>query len=186
MRNTYEKNLLHPVRALNAMRRFIAAALDENGYADEVDEDGYYTGNMVFPEIHFQKDYEFAAFVNVRVMELRFAYCYDDLMEEDQQAFRRECIRRNKHAQDFADITLTLLHELGHFETRKLVPVEFDRDEALAAIDDNLPMDKQNALYFCMVDEALATDWGMDWLREERNRKIARDFEKKFFSCFSN
>lgn len=186
MRNTYEKNLLHPVRALNSMRKFIAAALDVNGYADEVDEDGYYTGNLVFPAIHFRKDYEFAAFVDVYVSDLQFAYCYDDLMAENQRAFRRECIRRNHHARNFADITLTLLHELGHFETRKLVPEDFNRNAELEAIDDDWPMDAQNRAYFNLLDETLATNWAMQWLNDADNRRLARQFEKKFFSCFCN
>ena len=97
----------------------------------------------------------------------------------------------------FADITLLLLHELGHFETddeiREVFSVE-DREQAIKDIekqftivlDNTIFIDNEsiNECYFELPDEYAASEWGFNWLKDPEHRKIAKAFEKEFFACF--
>jgi len=88
--------------------------------------------------------------------------------------------------QGFSHVTLSLLHELGHLETFDDVPEGYDRLDALLAIkaaskdDDKIA----NLMYYSLPDEWLATQWAIDWLSEEENRKRAKQFEKEFFRAW--
>lgn len=103
------------------------------------------------------------------------------------KCFRADFVSRCPIAQGFSDVTLSLLHEVGHTMTKAFVPPmkdEIDRyNEAVEKTDD---MKEVNKLYFALTDERMATDWAIDWLQNSDNRKMAKAFEKEFFKCFAS
>ena len=103
------------------------------------------------------------------------------------KCFRADFVNRCPIAQGFSDVTLSLLHEVGHTMTKAFVPSmkdEIDRyNEAVEKTDD---MKEVNRLYFALTDEHMATDWAIDWLQNSDNRKMAKAFEKEFFKCFAS
>lgn len=91
---------------------------------------------------------------------------------EADKAFRKDFVRRCPTAQGFANVTLTLLHECGHWITRSAMDmIEYDKSI-------NVLTDEE---YFSNPWEMLATQWAICWLLCPENRKIAKDFEKKYF-----
>lgn len=115
----------------------------------------------------------------------RITYNLDQLSSQGQKQFRQDFVNRCPLAKGFANITLTLLHELGHLETETEEMEEFDRELAIAMIEMFVPREERNFMYFKMPDETKATDWAIQWLQNAENRKIAKAFEKKFFACFN-
>ena len=109
-------------------------------------------------------------------------YNLEELYSQGSKQFRQDFIERCPMAKGFANITLTLLHELGHLSTEQDFE-DFDREIAMLMIG-LLPKEKQNLMYFRMPDEENATDWAIEWLQSAENRKLAKAFEKKFFACF--
>ena len=95
-----------------------------------------------------------------------------------------------KYTRGFAGITLTILHEMGHWATYPLLSKGYNRAEALA--DMYLECEKKNfsgyelQMYYMthFEDERRATEWGMNWLADAQNRKTAKAFEKAFFKCW--
>lgn len=89
------------------------------------------------------------------------------------KAFRADFVERCPSAQGFSHITLTLLHECGHWATRSVMDiVEYCKraDNAYT-----------QQLYMAIPWEHLATDWAICWLSSPCNRKIAKEFEKYYF-----
>jgi hypothetical protein len=89
-------------------------------------------------------------------------------------------------AKGFANITLILLHELGHICTDGDLEdwSWLDRVEALDDIGEKCKTRREkNFAYFKLPDEKAATDWAIEWLQNPENRKLAKAFEKKFFAC---
>ena len=86
----------------------------------------------------------------------------------------------------FANITLALLHELGHIATNDSLE-DWDatkRTERMKEISEQFKTRREiNFAYFKMPDETAATDWAIDWLQDSEHRKMAKAFEKKFFAC---
>jgi len=118
-------------------------------------------------------------------------YTFDKIIEYDftnavSVVFRQNMVMRDFRLQGFSHVTLSLLHELGHLETFDDVPEGYDRLDALLAIkaaskdDDKIA----NLMYYSLPDEWLATQWAIDWLSEEENRKRAKQFEKEFFRAW--
>ena len=120
--------------------------------------------------------------------ELEIEYNLDQIWDDGMTLFRNFWISKVPTLEDFANITLTLLHELGHLETSDEVRKTFSfQDRALTWEAINLLCDndkEKNYQYFAMFDEAKATQWGIDWLADERNKKVTKEFEKKFLACF--
>ncbi len=110
-------------------------------------------------------------------------YGFEDLQDDSQKQFRKDFVSRCKIAKGFADITLDILHEIGHFATEE-VSRSYDRRQAILKLYRDFPQAVINFKYFGLPDEKAATDWAIDWLSISDHRKIAKDFEKKFFSCF--
>lgn len=115
--------------------------------------------------------------------------CWNTALKNDDDIggkyFRRDFTKRCPLAKGFADVTISILHEIGHRMTEDLIPADFDRstqeiDNLFEAEDEE---DFHN-LYFKMPDETLATNWAIEWLQNPENRKKAKAFEKKFFACF--
>ena len=101
------------------------------------------------------------------------------------KCFRADFVKRYPSARGFSDVTLSLLHEVGHTMTHVFVPPMKEEikayNKAVETIDD---MQEVNRLYFALTNERMATDWAIDWLKVAENRKMAKKFEKKFAKCF--
>ena len=108
---------------------------------------------------------------------------YND--DEAGKYFRRDFINRCPLARGFADVTLSVLHEIGHRMTEDLIPENYNREHAeIICFLDADSLEEANKNYFKLPDEAAATNWAIEWLSDPENRKIAKAFEKKFFACF--
>ena len=108
---------------------------------------------------------------------------YND--DEPGRYFRQDFINRCPLAKGFADVTLSVLHEIGHRMTEDLIPADYNREKAemLCGIFAE-SLEEANRNYFKLPDETLATNWAIKWLSNPENRKKAKAFEKKFFACF--
>lgn len=93
-----------------------------------------------------------------------------DYRDEQDKEFRKDFVTRCPLAQGFADVTLTILHEFGHWYTRNVMDI---------AVYDTLVHTTAN--YFANPYEVLATQWAICWLLCPANRQIAKHFEKKYF-----
>jgi hypothetical protein len=116
--------------------------------------------------------------------DITITYSPEALMGNGENQFRDNFTERCPIGKGFANVTLALLHELGHFETYNDIPQNFDREETIKDLRKNYPIHEHNYVYFSMPDEALATEWAINWLEDADNRKIAKAFEKKYFECF--
>ena len=98
---------------------------------------------------------------------------FDSTPDEVDKAFRKNFIERCPLAQGFSSITLTLLHECGHWATRSVMDmIEYDKMHWQAYTQEQ---------YMAIPWEHLATDWAICWLYSPVNRKIAKAFEKDYF-----
>ena len=94
-------------------------------------------------------------------------------MDENDKAFRKDFVSRYSTAQGFANITITLLHECGHWATKDQGDMMTYGERAAKA--------RNMKEYLLIKEERLATDWAIQWLYEPANRKIAKAFEKEYF-----
>ena len=93
--------------------------------------------------------------------------------DTDDKAFRRDFVECYPSARGFSSITLTILHECGHWATRDVMDiVEYDKLATVAYTQD---------MYMANPWEVLATQWAICWLYCPANRKIAKAFEKKYY-----
>ena len=94
-----------------------------------------------------------------------------DLKDEDDKLFRADFVARCPLARGFADVTISILHEIGHhFHRTEYIFCDYDEYE--------------NALgtnHFKLHCEMVATDWAIEWLQDANHRKIAKQFEKIYF-----
>ena len=94
-------------------------------------------------------------------------------IDEQDKFFRQNFIERCPLARGFSYVTLTLLHECGHWATRSVVDlVEYSKWEKKATTQDE---------YMKIPWELIATDLAICWLNCPANRQIAKDFEKSYF-----
>lgn len=98
--------------------------------------------------------------------------------DEIDKMFRRNFISRCPLAQGFSNITIVLLHECGHWETRSIMDaVTYDKmKNKVKGMED----------YMAIPWEHLATEWAICWLSSPINRKYAKEFERKFFGYGKN
>ena len=98
------------------------------------------------------------------------------MMESDEsdKVFRADFISRCPLAQGFANVTLTVLHECGHFMTQEAVDTIEYSDQVEKVGADQIE-------YMKIPAEMLATCWAICWLNSPRHRKEAKEFEKNFF-----
>ena len=94
-----------------------------------------------------------------------------DLFEHDDydDIFRSDFVRRCPVAINFSDITLTILHEIGHYFTREVFFSCYTEYENVTGFE-----------YFSIPYEVAATDWAIAWLQDAENREIAKRFEEDF------
>ena len=98
--------------------------------------------------------------------------------DEDDKLFRKDFTTRCPIAHGFSHITLTLLHECGHWATRSVMNIiEYEkmRDKAETMEE-----------YMAIPWEHLATEWAICWLHCPANRKIAKEFERNYFENGNN
>ena len=88
--------------------------------------------------------------------------------------------QREKYAKGFSQITRVLLHEFGHHMTYYEIMKLYGAKEMARLYSEA----KTNKAYVHVPCEWVATKWGLDWLRDAEHRKIAREFERKFWACF--
>ena len=97
-----------------------------------------------------------------------------DLMKNDEgdKLFRIDFIERCPLGRGFANVTLSILHELGH---------HFNREPFIFMENVKEYIEADNTDHFKFPCEMVATDWAIEWLQDESNRKVAKAFEKDFF-----
>ena len=193
--------LKHPRKVMWVMRDFLNNASDltcEQWYLpskDKMIELGLDLGDLFAGFGHMEKEIVKKTCVLTKENGFRAYHYWDDCdrttfhigynLEElyckGSKQFRQDITRRSSITKGFANVTLALLHELGHLSTER--DEDFDRESAMALIK-LLPKEERNFAYFKMPDEKAATDWAIEWLQNAENRKLAKAFEKKFFACF--
>lgn len=89
--------------------------------------------------------------------------------EVEDKIFRADFIKRCPMAQGFANVTLSILHELGHHFNREVVIC------ANKLVGDNMEE------HLKLPHEVIATNWAINWLQNKENRKTVKKFEKNFF-----
>lgn len=96
-----------------------------------------------------------------------------DLMKNDcgDQMFRIDFIKRCPLAQGFANVTISILHEIGH---------HFHREEYIETNEKEYN-EATGFDHFKLPCEIVATDWAIKWLQDPANRRLAKQFEREFF-----
>lgn len=92
--------------------------------------------------------------------------------DDSDKAFRENFISRCPSASEFSNVTLMLLHEIGHWFTR------FDFDE-MEDMKQRFMVETDDE-YMNLPCEYLATEWAIAWIDTEEHKPIARQFEKNF------
>ena len=181
-----EKKCLHPRKVQKIMQEFLNVASDL-AYYDEDDEVYYKTFIQLHKSDCFQADVA-DTIENDEVQNIY--YNLSELFAKSSKIYRKFWTEKYPMLKGFSDITISLLHELGHIETNDRIRPSFSIDEREATIDswDNKTLSYKalNHLYFMLPDEKAATEWAVQWLSKSKNRKIAKKFEKKFFALFES
>lgn len=172
---------VYPRRAYNLMKAFLNTASDMYYPTPEWDYEK--------TEILLHKSDCFAAdtsdFIGDDAEQVVF-YNFDELFDETAIFFRDFWCERAPMLKEFEDITISLLHELGHLETNDEIRKDFPmwlRELAELGLDSKYDSDKEkNYAYFTLPDEKAATEWAIDWLAN--NAAIAKEFEKEFLKCW--
>ena len=117
-----------------------------------------------------------------------FRYNLNQLLERgsdySDQGFGYICANMGKRAnytKGFAQITKILLHEYAHTVTYDQI-MELYGEEEIARLYAEAETQEE---YLHVPTEWVATQWAINWLKDPEHRKIARDFEKKFWACFA-
>ena len=170
--NSYNKR-----KAVAAMRWFLTQLANENANGKKV---------------HIREGQGFAAVVfRNREIEhdvLLFSHSIDHLIESGRDYkngsgfVSANMVRRAPYCRGFSQVTRILLHEFGHHMTY---------DDVMRLYGGTEEMDKfykcaqgNQQKYIRVPAEWVATQWGIDWLKDPEHRKIAKEFEKRFFACF--
>lgn len=108
-----------------------------------------------------------------KVPRLTLPRTFPSSLDDADKAFRKDFIQRCPIAQGFSYITLTLLHECGHWATRSVMDiVEYNKQEKKTS---------NQIEYMQMPWERLATEWAICWLNIPANRQMAKRFERNYF-----
>lgn len=198
-----KRELKHPRKVMWAMRDFMNEASDLTYEAiffpsqEECDKNGWdffesfhHTYTEEYPReckmINFTGTKQGFCAINCYDEDLEIfeiGYNIDQLFSKGNTQFRRHFEAICPMARGFADITISLLHELGHFSTEQEIE-GYDRRTEIDFLEKYVPKEVINYAYFMLPDEMAATLWAVEWLQDAENRKIAKAFEKKFFACF--
>lgn len=103
-----------------------------------------------------------------------------ELSDEETKMFRRDFVCRYSSARGFANITLVLLHEIGHIKTgeqywpnKTAEDLDFLRRAQVSTQEE----------YMKIPSEYGATEWAITWLQNPNNRVMAKRFERQFFNA---
>ena len=91
-----------------------------------------------------------------------------DKNDEGDKSFRKNFVSRCPLAKGFANVTISILHELGH---------HFNRE---AYVFSTINEDDSDS-HYDIPYEIVATDWAIEWLQNAENRKMAKAFEREYF-----
>ena len=98
-----------------------------------------------------------------------------DAKDEDDKLFRADFVARCPLARGFADVTLSILHEIGHhFHREEYIFCDYEEYENARGVD-----------HFHLECEMVATNWAIEWLQNPAHRKIAKAFERAYFKAVS-
>ena len=192
-----KRKLIHPRKVVWAMRDFINeiheltyTALSVSPIDGESVDDFMKRWHNDLQEseekarVKLVKEHGFCAYIDDQGEEFfRIGYNFDELWHKGSFQFAQDFFSRCPMGRGFASVTLAILHELGHFHSQQDFE-GYDRELALKEIRKNFAPQFRNFEYFKLPDEKSATDWAIEWLSHSENRKLAKQFEKKFFECF--
>lgn len=176
----YKSKCAHPRKCVKLMREFISDASD---LTDEVE-----IGDDVLEiqrPVSLKKGHDgFRAYIGAD--DVKIEYDFKSMSDIGAKEFYRNMVMRDPSLRGFSMVTLSLLHELGHHETADDVPFGYDREKARNKMYKWSGEDERilNMMYFSLPDEWLATQWAIDWLSDEENRKRAKRFERDFFKAW--
>lgn len=94
---------------------------------------------------------------------------------ENDYEFRRDFVARYNPAQGFANVTLVILHEIGHFKT------QYDGHAQITFWQNRNKVFNSQKKYMLQENERRATDWAIQWLYDPEHRRLAKQFEKEYF-----
>lgn len=94
--------------------------------------------------------------------------------KDTDHIFRADFVARCPLARGFADVTISILHECGHFATRDNFNGTVYAEQVAKAGSDQYA-------YQLIPYEMLATCWAICWLMDPDHRKQAKAFERDFF-----
>lgn len=185
-------NCVHPMRMVNTMKRFadavgLTADIDHYKWSEETDL--LETITIETPiEYVIRKHQQFAVSTD-DVDDWGVCYLRYNLAESENSTFAPYWHEQFPELKEFANITLALLHELGHVATRNETFYDedgeiFDRDFSMMMLGMFPDPIFASFAYYEMPDEKAATMWAINWLNDTEHQKIAKEFEKKFFACF--
>ena len=93
-----------------------------------------------------------------------------DARDESDKLFRADFVARCPMARGFADVTLSILHEIGHhFHREEYIFCDYDEYENAYGTD-----------HFKLHCEMVATDWAIEWLQDPEHRRQAKAFERAY------
>lgn len=199
-----KRELIHPRKVMWAMRDFLNEASDLTYEAivfpsqNECNENNWdfwemfkhstteYLPRECKMKNHSGTEKGFCAFdcYSEDLNYFEIGYNIEQLFSKGNSQFRQHFTNICPMAKGFADITITLLHELGHFSVKEKSLGSYDRMAEIQFLRKVMPKELINYAYFMLPDEMAATLWAVEWLKNAENRKLAKAFEKKFFACF--
>ena len=202
--------LIHPRRLTRVMREFIQEVVNRSDAVAtiwvESDDNENWMGLSeveVIPNvtIHHVKGYNnFCAHCDYYEFEeegfsadWKFRYDIQMLLSSTSrdyntysvaQVMADEC-HRNPSMKGFSQVVRILLHEIGHYMVTPELLDKYTAEELYQKRKESRISQRSINNYPRLPDEFAATNWGINWLMDKENRKLAREFEKKFWSCFA-
>ena len=162
----------HPRRCINLMRKFLADSHNltyqnvKRSIILRKDPDGGFSTTLIEENTPF----------------IEIFYDFEEYKEDE--IFRKFIISLDSSMQEFANITLSLLHEMGHNVHRNKT-FSYDRTEMMKKIEKEAQSEEDLHFgYFQLPDELAATKWAINWLKKKENRLLAKQFEKEYFEAF--
>lgn len=182
MRFNYQTTPAHPGKVQRLMREFLEE-ISTLTYFDEDEEmellrdivlrkgkDGFCT--EVLPE-------------DESVIKIYYDFSDLDPRNLSVRTFNKNVRTRAPFTRGISDVTIALLHELGHNITVYDLPKNFDRTGEILDIFASTKIPEIRYRMYCdLPDEWAATQWAIDWLSDAENRKRARAFERAFFKAW--
>lgn len=139
--------------------------------------------------VSLHQDSQFAAVMYDESPELHeITYNLSQLLESDADyntglgVVAANMGKRASYMKGFSQIVRVLLHEFGHHMTYATIIGLYGEDEITRLYQE---AKGSNEKYLHVPTEWVATQWAINWLADAENRKIAREFERKFWACFA-